>query len=580
MLTEVRLRNFRGFSDHTLPLRPVTLVVGRNNAGKSSLVEALRLLSIVTTRFRALGYHEAKWGGIPKREPGVTPSLKGIAVNFATLFHRYNDPPAIIDAAFANKTAVRIYIGSEERVHAVIFDSKGRAIKTKAGALGLDLPAVEILPQVGPLDMTEEVLNVDYVRRVASSNLAPRHFRNQLKVFPDVVPLFRTLVEQTWPGLRVLDLDAGAGYPGEPLSLIVRDEDFAAEVSAMGHGLQMWLQTMWFLARVQNASAVILDEPDVYMHPDLQRRLVRYLTTRHQQVIVATHSIEMMAEGQPENILIVDRKRPKSHFASDMPAVQRLIENVGSVHNIQLAKLWSAKKCLLVEGKDVRLLSIVHQTLFEGEALESIPHLPLGGWGGWAYAIGSSMLLRNAGGDAIAVYCVLDSDYHSESTIAKRRLEAAQQSVRLHIWSRKEIENYFLVPAAIVRSISKRMPARAQAPSEAEVVTVLTAIAERVKEDAFDAISQELLAENRSLGAGGANKEARKIIQMRWTNPIDGLNVVSGKHLFSQLSAWSQSQFGASLSPTIVAHELRASEVMTEMRTFLEAIEAGRQLPT
>jgi predicted ATPase len=340
MLLELRLKNFRGFEEHAVPLHPTTLIVGRNNAGKSSLVEALRLLSLVTTRFRALGYHEGpSWGGIPKRDYGVSPSLKGMEINFSTLFHRYGDPPAILEASFSNQTAVRIYIGSEERVHAVIFDAQGYPLRTKAAAIKLKLPAVEILPQVGPLDTNETVLSAEYVRRAASSNLASKHFRNQLKVFSDRVAEFRGMVEETWPGLRILDLQAGRGYPGERLYLNVRDEDFAAEVAAMGHGLQMWLQTMWFLARVGHAACVILDEPDVYMHPDLQRRLIRYLRTRHQQVVIATHSIEMMAEAKPEDILVVDRRRRVSRFTSDLPSVQRLIENVGSVHNIQLAKL-------------------------------------------------------------------------------------------------------------------------------------------------------------------------------------------------------------------------------------------------
>lgn len=577
MLTELRLRNFRGFEDHTLPLRPSTLIVGRNNAGKSTLVEALRLLSLVTTRFRSLGYHEAKWGGIPKREVGVKPSLRGVEIKFETLFYRYGEPPAIIDAVFKNGTSVRIYIGSEERVHAVIFDENRRPIRTRAAAFNLALPTVEILPQVGPLDSKEEVLSGDYVRRVASSNLASRHFRNQLNAIPEVVPEFRAIVEQTWQGVQVLELNSGSGHPGELLSLTVRNEDFAAEVSAMGHGLQMWLQTMWFLARVRTSSSVVLDEPDVYMHPDLQRRLFRYLATRHQQVILATHSIEMMAEANPEDILIVDRKRSASRFASDLPAVQRLMENVGSIHNIQLAKLWGAKKCLLIEGKDVRLLSILHRTMFATDSLESIPHLPLGGWGGWAYAVGSSMLLRNAGGEAIAVYCILDSDYHSPAAKTRRMEEASRHGVRLHIWSRKELENYFLVPSAIVRAIVKRMPARSQAPSEGEVERRLDAIAELLRDETFDAISAELLAENRKLGAGGANKEARKILQAKWGSIEDRLSIVSGKQVFARLSDWSKEQFGVSLSPLVVAHEIRATEVVVEMRDILETIERNTE---
>jgi hypothetical protein len=142
MLTRLRLRNFRGFRDHTLPLCRTTLVVGRNNAGKSSIVEALRLVSIVTTRFGALGFYPGPdWGEVPKREYGVRPSLKGLELNVGTLFNQYSEPPAVIDATFENLAAVRIYIGAEDQVHAVVFDPSGQPVKTKAGALRADLPS-------------------------------------------------------------------------------------------------------------------------------------------------------------------------------------------------------------------------------------------------------------------------------------------------------------------------------------------------------------------------------------------------------------------------------------------------------
>lgn len=47
MLTAVRLQGFKSFADATLPLGPLTLLIGANAAGKSNAVEALRLLSAV-----------------------------------------------------------------------------------------------------------------------------------------------------------------------------------------------------------------------------------------------------------------------------------------------------------------------------------------------------------------------------------------------------------------------------------------------------------------------------------------------------------------------------------------------------
>jgi len=50
MLRQLRMQNYRCFDDHTLLLEPNTVIVGRNNAGKSSVIEALRLVGAVVNR--------------------------------------------------------------------------------------------------------------------------------------------------------------------------------------------------------------------------------------------------------------------------------------------------------------------------------------------------------------------------------------------------------------------------------------------------------------------------------------------------------------------------------------------------
>lgn len=44
MLTEIRLLNFKSFTDVTIPILPMTLLAGFNNTGKSSIIQALRML--------------------------------------------------------------------------------------------------------------------------------------------------------------------------------------------------------------------------------------------------------------------------------------------------------------------------------------------------------------------------------------------------------------------------------------------------------------------------------------------------------------------------------------------------------
>lgn len=269
----------------------------------------------------------------------------------------------------------------------------------------LELPEINILPQIGPLRIKEVVLNEEYVYKNINSATSSLHFRNQLHYHSELFELFKVNAEQTWQGLRILNLELAGDFKNRELDLLVQDNNFVAEIGWMGHGLQMWLQTIWFLTRCSNGSTVILDEPDVYKHADLQRKLIRYLKNKFPQVIVATHSIEIMSEVEP-----------------------------GSIHNIQLARLWSSKKILIVEGKDIEILKRIQNRLL-GESLdslESIPNFSIGGWGGWKYAIGSKLLLKNAGDKALVTYCLFV-------------LIITQKKKRLKDWKRLERMEYVCI---------------------------------------------------------------------------------------------------------------------------------------
>jgi len=307
-------------------VKPETIIVGRNNAGKSTIIEGFRLVSIVLERYKNLIYKDVPdWLDIPLAHRGVQPDLSGLNVSWENLFYRYHDPPASLAASFKGGYKVTIHLGPSETIHAVIQDRKGRAISTKGEARKASLPKLGVLPQVTPLAKEEKILMPDYVRSNMSSYLAPLHFRNQLNLlYRQYYKEFEQLVESSWPGLQIIELQGRGDLPDRStLGLLVRDGAFVAEIAWMGHGLQMWLQTMWFLTRTEGYDTVILDEPDVYMHPDLQRRLLRFLRGRFPQLIVTTHSSELLAEAEPKNVLILDRNHKSSSFTTALPAVQR-----------------------------------------------------------------------------------------------------------------------------------------------------------------------------------------------------------------------------------------------------------------
>jgi energy-coupling factor transporter ATP-binding protein EcfA2/predicted transcriptional regulator len=579
MLTSLILKNFRCFEDHTIPLRANTIIVGRNNVGKSTIVEAFRLLSTVVDRYQFTNFSLVPdWLDDAVHRRGIYPSLRNIEFNTKSIFYHYRESPAILSATFATGETIDVHIGEGGKLFAVIKDSTGKPIESKAQALKANIPSVGILPQVAPLAAEENILTSEYVRRSVSTSLAPLHFRNQLYMFSQHFSEFKKLAEMSWPGLRIMDVDAGGTLPGESLSLFVRDGNFVAEVGWMGHGLQMWLQTMWFLARARDHSSIILDEPDVYMHADLQRKLIRLIQGRHKQVIVATHSVEIMSEVPPEDILVVERRKKKSYFATSLPAAQKVIDNMGGVHNLHVARLWNARRCLLVEGKDVTLLAVLQNILFPDSeyALAILPHMSVGGWTGWDYAIGSSMLLKNAFNQDIIPYCILDSDYHTVDEIRARKKQAKKRGVQLHIWEKKEIENYLVHPEAIQRTICTNLGKKINGPTVEEVKKKLNQIAEKFKDQTQDAIANQLYINDKGGGVTKANREARKIIKRMWKSKEGRLSVVGGKKVISELSRWSQQKYQASLSPAKIARHMTREEVPKEIVNVLTAIEKGK----
>ena len=349
----------------------------------------------------------------------------------------------------------------------------------------------------------------------------------------------------------------------------------------MGHGLQMWLQVMWFLARNADSPTIVLDEPDVYMHADLQRRLMRLLRRRHQQVVLATHSIEILAEVEPEDVLVVTSELASSRWAGSTAGVQKVIEKIGGVHNIHLSRLSQAKRCLFVEGNDLDLLRKFHDTLFpELDALDAVPHMSVGGWSGWPKVDGSAQFLKNTAGDLVQSYSLFDSDYHLPSEVQDRYLKAATIGVRIHVLLRKEIENYLLVPSAISRLIAKRArPARAASTIIADVELELERICDGLVDDAvegYTTVYNDIHKKNTS--AGKAARWAKRYVDARLAERDGAVSVIHGKDAVGAICAWAKTTYGANLSAPAIAGTITYDEVPFELRDLLSAVAANADI--
>lgn len=141
------------------------------------------------------------------------------------------------------------------------------------------------------------------------------------------------------------------------LHMFCPEERMPRELYWAGFGFQVWCQMLTFIAKAPPESLLIIDEPDVYLHSDLQRQLVHLLRSHSGDVLIATHATEIIAEADSGEILVLNKKSKNAQRIKNPSQLQGLFGSLGSNLNPTLTQLAKTKRALFVEGEDFALLS-------------------------------------------------------------------------------------------------------------------------------------------------------------------------------------------------------------------------------
>ena len=50
MITKIELKGFKSYVDYTFELKPLTILTGLNSSGKSSVIQAIRMMENIASR--------------------------------------------------------------------------------------------------------------------------------------------------------------------------------------------------------------------------------------------------------------------------------------------------------------------------------------------------------------------------------------------------------------------------------------------------------------------------------------------------------------------------------------------------
>lgn len=330
---------------------------------------------------------------------------------------------------------------------------------------------------------------------------------------------------------------------------------------------------------------VVVDEPEVYLHPDVQRQLLGIVRDIGADVLLATHSSEIIAESDPTEIVMIDKRHRKGERLKNVAGVQRALEAVGSSQNITHTALARNRRILFVEGlDDFRLLRRFARKLGMQELSSGIGVTPLksGGFGSWERITILASGIAEALGSPLLIGAVYDRDYYCDEHIAQV-VQSLETSLKLAwVLDQKEIENYLLVPAVLDRAVVRTLNARREGGAKKLAAVDSAALLEEITQPLKgDVLSQLMARRHEYLRPTGQDrsrlyKDVLGVFDSRWANLNTRVALVSGKEVLRLFRQRVQDLCGVTLTDARIAEAFNREDIPADMRRLLEALENFR----
>lgn len=505
---KVTLKKFKKYKDSTLELNnELSLLVGGNNSGKSSLLQAMAtwqfcktLLEIEKGRvsWTADATNQGLGLGIVDFTPMFLPSLSHLWTNLKSQKQTENDGYTLKIKLFWDDSA-----GHEKFLEIGLSLANDRLfIKNTSSNINIqeiinndgspnntNMPQIAYLPPFAGITDRESRLSPAMRNRligqglsggVIRNSLYDIHLSNQNKrqalkqgrtkiankdlaelrendaweiLQKTLFDIFSLKIEVTpfndqYHSYLKIACTAGKvnGYQ------FTKHKDFnARDIMVEGSGFLQWL-SVYTLALSEEFNVILLDEPDAHLHTQLQKNLTERLEDitikKGKQVLLATHSTELIRAYEPYKILSLSNSRGR-YLGSDDEKIG-LLSGIGTMFSPKIHKLTEEKRLLIVEGvSDERFL----KKIFEKLQLTWPKNIVTWFWTGKSserYQLYKQLKNEIPELKAISIRDRDDdSDGSVDSNLKDKGTTYSDVNFQAMKWRRRHIENYFLDVSAI-----------------------------------------------------------------------------------------------------------------------------------
>ncbi len=472
MIKCVTLKNLKSIKDETYHFTDFDLLVGMNNCGKSTILQALAIWQYCVDEFRRSKRKGSK--GIQIVLPNFTAlPLPEFNLLWTDKVSRYYPRPKQVELIYIEVIVKwNTSKGEEEELGLLLWYQSPQTMyaRPKGGWQEFNeldknkkLPRLVYVPPFSGLEPLEEWRDDSILRKEVGKAQPGSVLRNLLYRVVDKSITDNKESKSDWQEIKEIierlfsvKIEPPKYEKGVDTQITCNYKHGMKEfdIIAGGSGFHQMLTILAFMYGYAEVTTILFDEPDAHMHVNLQREMLDFLKTRSRkeerniQFIIATHAEELIKRVNPTSIISILKTKPER-----VESTPEIITALSEISNLEVTQIKDSPFILYVEGEsDQRILSAWANVLGKKEVLNKFFIRPMGGgtkrqMKDWANRHFDGLQQIIAGVKRLMLF---DLD---ESTDA---FHPEPDNKTLHEWQRKNIENYLLVENAWHRAAQKQ----------------------------------------------------------------------------------------------------------------------------
>ena len=472
MIRKLTLRNFKNVGQQVYEFDRFDLLVGPNNSGKSTILQALAIwqfcvdefrrskrtgstgTQVVLPNFTALPVPEFNllWKDRVDRQYPVRDGTKKqeyILIGISVEWLRADDT--------IGSFGIELRYHSPQTIYAIPME--GWKIFREFNEAG-DLPRIAYVPPFSGLEPTEKWMDVSPIRQQIGKGQPGGVLRNLLLQVSNIAHRGKgdkppadwqelaSIIER-WFSVKIHEPEYNSATDVN-ITVEYQQHGKRYDIISGGSGFHQTLTLLAFFYGY-HPSTILLDEPDAHLHVNLQREILDYFKRksleRSVQFLIATHAEELARGVDATQIVSLLSGTPKR-----IQSTPTLLRAMADVANEEITRLQASPYILYVEGEsDERILRA------------------------WAEPCGATLVMDRfcfhamAGGGKANMKARADEHFAALKEIipavkrmmlfdyddAESAFHPNADNPALAEWTRKNIENYLLVPDAWKRAVLK-----------------------------------------------------------------------------------------------------------------------------